>query len=170
MQAEAPRLELGGAPTPELAKSLMERPMIAAYKMERTEGVGSSARRFLSPANADGTMSCPAGELALETAEETPNASAMPRKVVADPNSSMAGERARGIAAAGGVLATAATGRECATAAADVRPAAGVQHERSNTEVRTTRVAIKRFAVSPRSVGDRHTIALLLHARRTGSC
>ena len=70
--------------------------------MERTEGVGSSARRFLSPATADGTMSSPAGELALVTAEEMPNVAAMAMNVVAALMSpTMTGAVARCTAASG---------------------------------------------------------------------
>jgi hypothetical protein len=53
---------------------------MAAYRIERTEGVGSSAKRFLSPATADATMSSPAGALILETAEEMPKKLPIARK------------------------------------------------------------------------------------------
>lgn len=94
VQKQKPAIGFRPARTPTLlsAKSFAEMPMMAAYKSERTEGVGSSANRFFSPATADGTMSSPAGELNLETAEETPNAEAMATNAVAEPNSSsMAG-------------------------------------------------------------------------------
>ena len=68
--------------------------MIATYRSRSTDGVGSSASRFLSPVTAEGTMSSPAGALALDTAEKTPKANAIAMKLVAVP-STMAGARAR---------------------------------------------------------------------------
>ena len=49
---------------------------------------------YVSPVTAEGTMSSPAGALALDTAEKTPKANAIAMKLVAVP-STMAGARAR---------------------------------------------------------------------------